>query len=88
MWWTNTLRTSAEDLGTLSENEPPTDALREDQGRMTKIQELADRRQTDTKTNRSWPICGSQENPPWLVAEEDRAFKVDLRIEKNSQDAV
>ena len=28
MWWTNTLRTSAEDLGTLAENEPPTeDAL-------------------------------------------------------------
>ena len=25
MWWTNTLRTSAEDLGTLAENEPPTD---------------------------------------------------------------
>ena len=24
MWWTNTLRTSAEDLGTLAENEPPT----------------------------------------------------------------
>ena len=23
MWWTNTLRTSAEDLGTLAENEPP-----------------------------------------------------------------
>ena len=25
MWWTNTLRTSAEDLGTLAEYEPPTD---------------------------------------------------------------
>ena len=24
MWWTNTLRTSFEDLGTLAENEPPT----------------------------------------------------------------
>ena len=24
MWWTNTLRTSAEDHGTLAENEPPT----------------------------------------------------------------
>ena len=24
MWWTNTLRTAAEDLGTLAENEPPT----------------------------------------------------------------
>ena len=24
MWWTNTLRTSAEDFGTLAENEPPT----------------------------------------------------------------
>ena len=24
MWWTNTLRTSAEDLGTLAENEPHT----------------------------------------------------------------
>ena len=24
MWWTNTLRTSAEELGTLSQNEPPT----------------------------------------------------------------
>ena len=24
MWWTSTLRTSAEDLGTLAENEPPT----------------------------------------------------------------
>ena len=24
MWWTHTLRTSAEDLGTLAENEPPT----------------------------------------------------------------
>ena len=24
MWWTNTLRTSAEDLGTLAENVPPT----------------------------------------------------------------
>ena len=24
MWWINTLRTSAEDLGTLAENEPPT----------------------------------------------------------------
>ena len=24
MWWTNTLRPSAEDLGTLAENEPPT----------------------------------------------------------------
>ena len=24
MWWTNTLRTSAEDLGTLAEKEPPT----------------------------------------------------------------
>ena len=24
MWWTNTLRTSAEDLGTKAENEPPT----------------------------------------------------------------
>ena len=26
MWWTNALRTSAEDLGTLAENEPPTDS--------------------------------------------------------------
>ena len=26
MWWANTLRTSAEDLGTLAENEPPTGA--------------------------------------------------------------
>ena len=25
MWWTKTLCTSAEDLGTLAENEPPTD---------------------------------------------------------------
>ena len=24
MWWTNTLSNSAEDLGTLAENEPPT----------------------------------------------------------------
>ena len=24
MWWTNTLRNPAEDLGTLAENEPPT----------------------------------------------------------------
>ena len=24
MWWTNTLRTSAEDLGTLAENDPLT----------------------------------------------------------------
>ena len=29
MWWTNTLRTYAEDLGTLAENEPPTDPCRE-----------------------------------------------------------
>ena len=27
MWWINTLRTSAEDFGTLAENEPPTGLL-------------------------------------------------------------